>query len=83
MTPHGSYIWHPDYGGGLGSFIGGPANVGQVQGVIQEQMDMESSVQSVVSIDVSFEPTNSIMSVSIVYVDLSDDSNQLSFTVGK
>jgi phage baseplate assembly protein W len=44
LTNPGDYIWHPDYGAGLGRFIGQPGRVKQIQGVIRAQVLQEPTV---------------------------------------
>ena len=44
MTPPGSYIFHPTYGGGLGSYVGQPVDIAKVTAVIVGQMRLEASV---------------------------------------
>lgn len=47
LTNPGSYIWHPDYGAGLGQYIGRlltPAEFDSIKGTITSQIFNEASV---------------------------------------
>lgn len=44
MTNPGDYLWHRLYGGGLGAMLGQPIDAGTIQGLIQQQMQMEQAV---------------------------------------
>jgi hypothetical protein len=44
LTNLGDYIWHLDYGGGLGSYVGECADVSGLAAIIKSQMLLESSV---------------------------------------
>jgi len=44
LTNPGDYIWHPDYGAGLPSFVGSTASKDEIAAVIRGQMLMEASV---------------------------------------
>lgn len=46
LTPPGAYIWHPDYGAGLGQYIGQPASSKTITAVIQAQLKLEAAVAS-------------------------------------
>ena len=70
LTNPGSYIWHPEYGAGLGQFVGQPVDVAAVQALIRSQMRLEAAVardpEPVVA--VQSDPTGSL-SVQIRYAD--------------
>ena len=44
LTNPGDYIMHVDYGAGLPTYIGAPAPIGEITGVIRGQMLLEDSV---------------------------------------
>jgi len=44
MTGPGAYIWHTDYGAGLGAFIGLPNPTNRIKGLAQQQMRKEAAV---------------------------------------
>jgi hypothetical protein len=44
LTNPGDYLWNLNYGGGLASFIGAPANSAEVRAVIANQLQFETSV---------------------------------------
>jgi hypothetical protein len=44
LTNAGGYIWHLEYGGGLGAFVGRAASANEIQSVIRTQMYKEATV---------------------------------------
>ena len=44
LTNPGDYIWNLDYGGGLGQFVGLPANNADIEAVILNQLLLETAV---------------------------------------
>ena len=46
MTNPGDYIWSPDYGAGLGQFVGRPVDSAGVEAIIRTQMSLETAVSS-------------------------------------
>lgn len=46
LTAPGAYWAHPDYGAGLGRFVGSPLNVAQLRGIIVQQILLEDTVAS-------------------------------------
>src|SRR4051812_13986048 len=44
LTNPGDYIWHPEYGAGLGRFVGQPTDAAGIQALIREQMRLEPAV---------------------------------------
>ena len=44
LTNPGDYIWHPDYGAGLGRFVGQPADPQRIAAVARRQVLLEDSV---------------------------------------
>ena len=46
MTNPRDYIWNPDYGAGLGQFVGRPVDLAGVEALIRTQMSLETAVSS-------------------------------------
>lgn len=46
MTNPCDYIWSPDYGAGLGQFVGRPVDLAGVEALIRTQMSLETAVSS-------------------------------------
>ncbi|OJW25457.1 MAG: hypothetical protein BGO51_02140 [Rhodospirillales bacterium 69-11] len=73
LTNPNDYVWHPEYGGGLGASVGRPVAAGQIESVIRTQMFREAAVQHApeprVSIAIPDAPGWTSVFVSIVYVD--------------
>lgn len=44
LTNPGEYIWHPDYGAGLGAYVGRPADPLAIGAVILQQIKNEETV---------------------------------------
>jgi hypothetical protein len=44
LTNPGGYIWHTDYGAGLGGYVGEPYSPGNIEGVILNQLQLEPLV---------------------------------------
>ena len=44
LTNPGDYLWHPNYGAGLASYIGGVSTVQEMQALILANMLLEASV---------------------------------------
>lgn len=83
LTNPGDYIWRPDYGAGLGQFVGQTVNVSMIQAVIRSQILLESTVaqtpEPVISVASS---SDGSVYVDIRYVDANTGSTQiLSFAV--
>lgn len=82
LTNPGTYIFHPDYGAGLGAWVGAQADLRKLKATIKEQLFLEESVSRtpvpVVSITQNFRTLN----VQITYVE-SETNRQtaLSFSV--
>ncbi len=72
MTNPGGYLWHPEYGGGLASYLGSPIDVGKVTAAIRAQLLLEDAVdQSVPPVIVLTQSANDLtaFNVSISYND--------------
>lgn len=89
VRPDGSvlpadYIWHPDYGAGLGRFVGSPQRIPELQALIKSQMLLEECVARIPAPVVKVTAIANGLSVDIKYTDA--DSNQptsLNFNVSQ
>jgi len=84
LTNPGDYIWQPDYGAGLGQFVGQPVSTAQIRAVIRSQIFKEAAVARTPEpvIDVSTDPGGTVY-VHIRYADAATGATQLlSFSVG-
>lgn len=70
LTNPGDYIWHPEYGAGLGSFVGQPIDVASMQALIRSQMLLEPAVavQPEPVVIVQSDPTGTLF-VQVRYAD--------------
>lgn len=73
LTNPESYIWHPDYGAGIGRFIGenlSTDNYGAIKSTIISQILLEPRVAKTPAPQISFEIIQlNILQVSILYYD--------------
>ena len=44
MTNPGDYIWNPNYGAGLGQYVGRPIDVAAIEALVRMQMRLETAV---------------------------------------
>jgi phage baseplate assembly protein W len=44
LTNAGDYVWNLDYGGGLGQFVGTPANPANIEAIVRTQLALETAV---------------------------------------
>lgn len=44
LTSPGDYIWHPEYGAGLGRFVGQPVAAARIRAVVLSQIFREAAV---------------------------------------
>lgn len=85
LTNPGEYIWQPEYGAGLGQFVGQPASAARIRAVVRSQIFREAAVAR------SPEPVVEVRAgddgrvfVSIRYADAdSGETQSLSLTVGE
>ncbi len=83
LTNPGDYLWHLQYGAGLGQFVGAPINADGVKATIRSQIFMEQAVARLPEpvIDVQATPDGSLY-VAIRYVDSTSGTTQvLAFSV--
>lgn len=84
LTNPGDYIWQPDYGAGLGSYVGAPVSPATIAATIRSQMYKEDSVARDPEpvIDVQAGPGGTVY-VHIRYADADTSTGQvLAFSVG-
>jgi hypothetical protein len=74
LTNPGGYLWNLSYGGGLAGFVGTPAQLPELEGVIRSQMQQESLVaqtpEPTVKIDISNIATG-MVSATITFTESS------------
>jgi hypothetical protein len=82
LTNPGSYIWHPEYGAGLPSYVGQTLDKDAIGALILSQLLLESAVSQSPPPQVTVTPITGGVFVQILYVD-SDTGKQvnLSFDV--
>jgi hypothetical protein len=84
LTNLQDYIWQPDYGAGLGGFVGQPASEQVIEAKIRNQLNLEPSVLQMPAptVSVLLEPNGQVFT-DIGYVESSTGSLQyLSFSLG-
>jgi len=86
LTNSTGYVWHMDYGAGLGAFVGVPASMHEIEAAIAAQMAKEPSVSSFPEPSVELSLANSlgagVMGVVVKYQSVDDQGTQvLKFTV--
>jgi phage baseplate assembly protein W len=84
LTNPGDYIWQPEYGAGLGRFVGEPAAPARIRAVVLSQVFREAAVarspEPVVEVRAG---TDGRVFVSIRYADAGSGAAQtISFRVG-
>ncbi|MGY0484321.1 phage tail protein [Endobacter medicaginis] len=70
LTNPGAYSYHPDYGGGLGTFVGSPVSAGQIQAVVLQQCRLESDVATDPAPSVAV--TSNGVGMTVVMVEFTD-----------
>ncbi|QBJ80505.1 phage tail protein [Aquitalea sp. USM4] len=82
LTNPGEYIYHPDYGAGLGQYVGALMNLAQIKALIVGQMALEECVSQSPKPTVLVSADGGTLSVSISYTDApSGEPVTLSFNV--
>jgi phage baseplate assembly protein W len=84
LTNPGDYFWQPDYGAGLGRYIGLTVDSAQIRAAIRSQIFLESCVARLPEPVINVENTlDGSVYVQIQYVDsLVGASQVLSFSIG-
>src|SRR5271167_3843006 len=67
MTNPGDYMWHPDYGAGLPSFIGNAVQPATMISAIKSQLFLEASVARVPAPKITATIQPDLISVNIAY----------------
>lgn len=82
LTNPGTYIWHPEYGAGLPSYVGGLIDVPKIRALIRGQMLLEEAVAKTPEPVIDLEVIPEGLSAQIQYVDAVTKTTQvLSFSV--
>ena len=86
LTNPGDYIWHTDYGAGLGRYVGSPANETLVKATIRSQIFQEKAVartpEPIIDVKVSPADAPSVIYVDIRYTDQPSGGTQvLAFSI--
>jgi hypothetical protein len=72
LTNSGDYLWNIDYGGGLGQFVGTPANTADIEAIVTTQLALETAVPATpapqISVSVVDEAYGYVVA-SITYAD--------------
>jgi phage baseplate assembly protein W len=86
LTNPGDYIWQLDYGGGLGQFVGTPAQPADIEAVVRAQLALETAVSTTPAPRVSasvVDTANGYVVANITYVEASSEaSSQLVVSAG-
>lgn len=69
ITNPEDYIFHPEYGAGLGRYVGALTNVPEVIALIRGQIALEACVSQTPKPVISVQSNDSTLSVSISYTD--------------
>ena len=72
LTNPADYLWNLDYGGGLGQFVGLPANLADIEAIIVNQLLLETAVPTTPEPQVtitSADIANGFITASITYSD--------------
>ena len=80
LTNPGDYVWHPDYGAGLGRFVGRPADLDAplIAAIVRQQCALEEAVAKTPepTVRLSVEPSGSV-GLRISYVDAETGAAQV------
>jgi hypothetical protein len=77
MTSQGDYIFQLDYGAGLPAYLGNPIQAQQIEGVIRDQMLLETAVSQNPLPSVSLIVNGDTVTANITYVDGDTDETSL------
>lgn len=69
LTNPGDYLFHPEYGAGLGRYVGALMNVAEITALIRGQVQMEEGVSASPAPQITVTPSNDTLSVTIAYTD--------------
>lgn len=77
LTNPGDYIWQPEYGAGLPSYIGDAVSPATIVGVIRSQLFMEAAVARDPDPVITVIPIAGGLSINIQYYDATTGAPQL------
>lgn len=84
LTNPGDYLFHPEYGAGLGQYVGALMNVAQIKALIRGQVLMEEGVAQSPAPAITVTPSNNTLAVTIAYTDsATGEPVTLSFDVSR
>lgn len=69
ITNPGDYLFHPNYGAGLGRYVGALMNIPEIIALIRGQILLEDCVAKKPAPVISVTPSNETISVNISYTD--------------
>jgi hypothetical protein len=69
ITNPGDYLFHPEYGAGLGQYVGALMNIPEITALIRGQMLLEDCVAQTPKPVISVSAQNETLSVTISYTD--------------
>jgi hypothetical protein len=69
ITNPGDYLFHPEYGAGLGRYVGSLMNIPEIIALIRGQILLEECVAKKPAPVISVSPSNETLSVNISYTD--------------
>jgi hypothetical protein len=81
LTNPGDYIWNLDYGGGLGQFVGLPANGADIEAVIVNQLLLETAVPTTPAPQATTTIANAANGCVIASITYGDVTSQQSVTL--
>lgn len=84
LTNPGEYLFHPEYGGGLGAMVGAIPDVAKITATIRGQILLEDTVAKVPPPEISVAAIPNGIAVNIKYTDsLTKSAQVLSFDVNR
>jgi hypothetical protein len=84
ITNPGDYLFHTDYGAGLGRYVGALTNIPEIIALIRGQILLEGCVSKKPAPIISVSSSNETLSVNISYTDAPlGESVTLSFEVNR
>jgi hypothetical protein len=84
ITNPGEYLFHPEYGAGLGRYVGALMNIPEIIALVRGQILLEDCVSKSPKPVISATPANDSLSVNISYTDApSGEPVTLSFEVNR
>jgi hypothetical protein len=75
LTNAGDYLWNLDYGGGLGQFVGTPANAADIEAIVRTQLVLETAVPTTPAPRVSTSVVDSANGYVVATITYSDPSS--------